>query len=94
MATTDDVSRPLFVCQDCGTHYLPPGDMAYEASGPASEVFCATCQPAHTPDNAARPGVNLAENVRKPRSRAPRHAGRSPARRSTDAGGDPGGRRR
>ena len=82
MTTTDDVGRPLFVCQDpvCGRHYLPPSDMTY-AQGQASEVFCATCAPNHTPEDAARPGLNLAETMAKPRSRGPRRAGSAPVRR-------------
>jgi hypothetical protein len=82
MMTTDGASRPLYVCQnpECGRHYLPPADMAYP-DGPASQVYCATCQPDHSPDDAARPGLNLADNMTKPRSREPRRAGNAPIRR-------------
>ncbi|MFC1418566.1 hypothetical protein [Streptacidiphilus cavernicola] len=77
---TDDISRGIFVCQDCGRHYLPPADMQYPC-GPASEIFCATCQPLNSPALAAQHGVNLADNMIKPRSRGPRRAGNAPAAR-------------
>lgn len=77
---TDDISRGIYVCQDCSAHYLPPSTMIYP-TGPASEIFCATCQPNHSPALAARSGVNLADNMIKPRSRGPRRAGTSPVRR-------------
>ena len=92
-STDDDITRAIYLCQDCGAHYLPPADLTY-GHGIASEVFCASCQPAHTPDSAARPGVDLAATVRRARTRGPRRAGHQPARRRAEAGGDPSGRRR
>lgn len=79
---TDDISRPLYVCQDpqCGCHYLPPSAMVYP-TGPASEVYCATCAPNYSAAEAARPGLNLADNMIKLRARGPRRAGTSPVRR-------------
>lgn len=81
---TDDVSRPLFVCQDetCGRHFLPPSTMTYP-TGPASEVHCATCAPNYSAAENARPGYNLADNMTKPRSRGPRRAGSRPVKRSS-----------
>ncbi|MEY9842259.1 hypothetical protein [Streptacidiphilus sp. EB103A] len=77
---SDDISRGIFVCQDCGNHYLPPVDMNYP-TGPASEIFCATCQPEHSPALAASAGFNLADGMAKPRTRGPRRAGTAPAAR-------------
>lgn len=81
MNTPDDTARPIYMCQDerCGVHYMPPSSLMY-VSGPASQVFCSTCQPQHSPDNAARPGINLAENLPKIRARKPRRAGKAPAK--------------
>ncbi|MGA5821084.1 hypothetical protein ACPC54_24840 [Kitasatospora sp. NPDC094028] len=40
--------RLVFECVECGGHYLPPEGMAYP-DGPASPLWCATCQHAkHT----------------------------------------------
>jgi hypothetical protein len=37
--------RLLFICQECGTHYLPPESMRYEVSGDAaSPLWCSDCQ--------------------------------------------------
>lgn len=37
--------RLIFICQECGTHYLPPESMRYEAAGEdASAVWCSACQ--------------------------------------------------
>jgi hypothetical protein len=79
---TDDITRGIFVCQDerCGNHYLPPSTMTYP-EGPASEIFCATCQPNHPAAVAALPGINLADGMIKPRTRGPRRAGKAPAQR-------------
>lgn len=79
--TDNDITRGLYVCQDCGAHYLPPADMTYP-TGPASEIFCATCQPVNSPALAAQAGVNLADSMIKPRTRGPRRAGNSPAKRN------------
>lgn len=80
--STDDTSRPLFVCQDpaCGRHFLPPSTMEYP-TGPASEAYCATCAPNYSSAEAARPGFNLADNMIRPRTRGHRRAGHSPTRR-------------
>jgi hypothetical protein len=80
LTTTDDQGRPLYCCQDCGIHYLPPADLQYR-HGPASQVYCATCQPVHSPHDAARPGMDLADGLVRPRTRAERRAGHAPARR-------------
>lgn len=77
---SDDISRGIFVCQGCGNHYLPPADMTYP-TGPASEIFCATCQPEHSPALAASAGFNLAAGMAKPRPRRPKRAGTAPAAR-------------
>lgn len=77
---TDDIERGIYVCQDCGNHYLPPSTMEYP-TGPASEIFCATCQPKHNPALAAQSGINLADGMIKPRTRGPRRAGKAPAQR-------------
>lgn len=82
MSTTpDDIARPIYVCQDerCGRHYLPPASMQYP-TGPASEVFCSTCQPEHSPESQARPGINLADTLPATRPRRPRRAGKAPAK--------------
>ncbi|SEL97973.1 hypothetical protein [Streptacidiphilus jiangxiensis] len=75
----DDIARPIYLCQDCGAHYLPPTSMQYP-TGPASQVFCSKCQPEHCADNAARSGINLAEGAAPPRPRRPRRAGKAPAK--------------
>lgn len=80
----DDISRGIYLCQDCGAHYLPPADMLYP-TGPASEIFCSDCQPNNSPALAAMPGINLADNMVKPRSRGPKRAGNRPIKR--DSGG-------
>lgn len=80
--STEDVTRGIFVCQDCGNHYLPPADMTYP-TGPASQIFCATCQPNQSPALAAQAGINLADNMIKPRSRGPKRAGSRPIKRSS-----------
>lgn len=36
--------RPVFACQECGTHYLPPEGMEYGDGTKASPVWCAECQ--------------------------------------------------
>jgi hypothetical protein len=81
---TDDLERGIYVCQDpqCGRHYLPPASLQYP-TGPASQIFCATCAPNYTPAEAARPGLNLADGMTKPRSRGPRRAGSRPVKRSS-----------
>lgn len=79
MSTPDDTTRSVYLCQDCGAHYLPPAAMEYP-TGPASEVFCTTCQPAHSPIEQLRPGINLSENLAKPRARKPRRAGKAPVK--------------
>lgn len=84
--TTDDTGRPLYLCQDCGTHFLPPTDMTYP-TGPASEVYCATCAPNYSEAEAARPGLNLALNVVKPRAERPRRAGSRPVKRGATGRG-------
>ncbi|MFI6848322.1 hypothetical protein OG535_03685 [Kitasatospora sp. NBC_00085] len=35
--------RMLFECVECGSHYLPPEEMAYP-DGPASPLWCTPCQ--------------------------------------------------
>lgn len=35
--------RFVFECVECGGHYLPPEEMVYP-DGPASPVWCSTCQ--------------------------------------------------
>jgi hypothetical protein len=75
----DDTARPIYLCQDCGAHYLPPTSMQYP-TGPASQVFCSTCQPEHCADSAARRGINLAESAAQLRARRPRRAGKAPAK--------------
>ncbi|WP_042434738.1 hypothetical protein [Streptacidiphilus anmyonensis] len=82
MSTPDDVTRSVFLCQDCGAHYLPPASMDYPA-GPASEVYCVECQPQHSPAEQARTGLNLSENLTRPRPRKPRRAGNAPAKRGS-----------
>lgn len=74
-----DILRPIYLCQDCGGHYLPPASMEYP-TGPASEVYCVTCQPAHSAIEQLRPGINLSENLAKPRARGPRRAGKAPTK--------------
>lgn len=74
--------RPIYLCQDCGAHYLPPVSLEYP-TGPASEVFCVGCQPDHSPASQARPGVDLTEHLARPRPRKPRRAGTSPAKGGT-----------
>lgn len=77
----DDTARGIFVCQDCGSHYLPPAAMQYP-TGPASEIFCATCQPVNSPALAAQRGINLADGLVKARARGARRAGKAPHARS------------
>lgn len=77
----DSVGRGIFVCQDCGNHYLPPADLQY-AEGPASQIFCADCQPGQSPALAAQAGFNLADSMARTRSRGPRRAGTAPVRRA------------
>ncbi|QMU79692.1 hypothetical protein GXW83_32305 [Streptacidiphilus sp. PB12-B1b] len=80
--TTDNTGRPIYLCQEpaCGSHYLPPADMEYP-HGPASAVFCARCQPGHSPAEAAHPAPDLADGLVRQRPTPQRRAGRSPARR-------------
>lgn len=78
----DDPTRSVFLCLDCGDHYLPPASMQYP-TGPASEAYCTRCQPSHTPTEQARTGINLSENLAKPRARKPRRAGKAPAKGGT-----------
>ncbi|WP_042380635.1 hypothetical protein [Streptacidiphilus melanogenes] len=82
MDSLDDPTRSVFLCQDCGAHYLPPASMEYP-TGPASEVFCVECQPKHSAVEQARTGLNLSENLAKPRPRKPRRAGNAPAKRGS-----------
>ncbi|MFK0192954.1 hypothetical protein [Kitasatospora sp. NPDC090308] len=49
--------RLLFVCQDCGCHYLVPLGLDYPDGGRASSVWCSACQRAA----AARGTVEPAE---------------------------------
>ena len=79
MDTPDDPTRSVYLCLDCGAHYLPPPTMEYP-TGPASEAYCVSCQPEHSPESQARPGINLSENLAKPRPRKPRRAGTAPAK--------------
>ncbi|WP_042370960.1 hypothetical protein [Streptacidiphilus neutrinimicus] len=75
----DDTARSVFLCLDCGAHFLPPAAMRYP-SGSASEAYCTECQPKHSPAEQARTGINLSENQAKPRARRPRRAGTAPAK--------------
>ncbi|MFB7948235.1 hypothetical protein ACFC6L_25325 [Kitasatospora phosalacinea] len=49
--------RLLFVCQDCGCHYLVPVGLDYPDGGRASAVWCSACQR----DAAARGATEPAE---------------------------------
>ena len=75
----DDRARGIYVCQDCGCHYLPPLDLTYP-SGPASQIFCAWCQPDNSPALAAQAGIDIADNLVERRRRRPARAGRAPAK--------------
>lgn len=75
----EDRARGIYVCQDCGCHYLPPPAMAYP-SGPASQIFCARCQPDNSPALAAQAGVDIADNLVERRRRGARRAGKAPAK--------------
>ncbi|MFC1416262.1 hypothetical protein [Streptacidiphilus cavernicola] len=75
----DGQGRGIYVCQDCGSHYLPPVGMSYPC-GPASEIFCAWCQPDNSPALASQAGVNIADNLVERRRRGPGRAGHAPAK--------------
>ncbi|BAJ26029.1 MULTISPECIES: hypothetical protein [Kitasatospora] len=47
--------RLLFVCQDCGCHYLVPTSLDYPDGGRASAVWCSSCQRAAAERGAAEP---------------------------------------
>ena len=81
----DDDGRGIYVCQDCGSHYLPPLDMTYP-SGPASQIFCARCQSDNSPALAAQAGINIADNLVGRRGRRPRRAGTAPVRQQGRGG--------
>ncbi|MFI5532031.1 hypothetical protein ACIA8O_26210 [Kitasatospora sp. NPDC051853] len=36
--------RLVFVCQECGVHYLPPEDLRYGDGSAASPLWCGPCQ--------------------------------------------------
>ncbi|MFJ8039345.1 hypothetical protein ACIRBX_02375 [Kitasatospora sp. NPDC096147] len=91
--------RLVFVCQECGVHYLPPEDLRYGDGSAASALWCSPCQGRMAELGIREPAFAAAFALRTARAAAEaaaetEGARRTRARRPSRAGSGPGTRTR
>ncbi|MGW4649996.1 hypothetical protein [Kitasatospora sp. NPDC004289] len=94
--------RLVFVCQECGVHYLPPEDLRYGDGSAASPLWCGPCQGRMAELGVSEPALAAAFALRAARAAALASAAtsedegarRTRVRRPARAGSGPGTRTR